>query len=60
MSKDAATTFIKIAQKDFNERDFFRTKPILDVKLDVKIGGGGEIERVNFCIVILGSVFVCV
>jgi 5,10-methylenetetrahydrofolate reductase len=40
MSKDAAAT-INMFQKDFAGKDFFRTQPILDVKLDVKIGGGG-------------------
>jgi hypothetical protein len=29
-------------EKDSPKKDFFRAKLILDVNLDVKIGGGGE------------------
>jgi hypothetical protein len=59
MSKDAIPT-INITQKDFVGKDFFRTEVILYVKLDVKIGGGGEIERGDFDIKILTPLSVCV
>jgi hypothetical protein len=40
------TPTINLPQKNFVEKDFFRTKLISGVNLDVKIGGGGrELER---------------